>query len=234
MRTLVGLSIALAVVGCKGKPKHQAQAPTNVEKPTGSAGDHTMKPAPDLTLPTGDGTRPKQSAKPIDKDTMTKLTKLTFPGFNLSVRGQTDKVMQVRQLTSDHPKIAATITIQQCSDCVAMDLGKWKPREDTLKLATVTEDLRKQPDFVWELGNTQLNGQDMIFTYQLGQIISTAGGSWTDGYGLHYNDGVNEIIVFAEYKDDPVKDVETLSKMAPKADLEKVAKSFMDVYTHAW
>ena len=235
MRTLVALSILLAISGCKGKPKHQTQAPANVETPTGSAGgDHVMKPAPDLKLPAGDGTRPRQSDKPIDKDTMAKLTKLMFPGFQLSVRGMTDKVVEVRQITVDHPKIAATITIKHCFDCIPMDPGKWKGREDSLKAATVQKELSDKPDFVWELGNTQLNGQDMIFTYQLGQSFGPEGGAYTDAYTLYYNDNVNEVRILAEYKDDPVATVKDMEKLAPKSDLEAVAKAFMDAYTHAW
>jgi hypothetical protein len=232
VRRLVTLSILLALTACKGKPRHQV--PTNVETPTGSAGDHTMKPAPDLKLPTGDGTRPRPSQKPVDKTTLTKLSQLSYPGFQLKLQGITDTVLQVRQLTADHPKLGVTITVKACTDCVPMDVTKWKDKEATLKASLVQEELRGRPDFTWELGNTQLNGQDVIFTYQLGQYMGSDGGGYTDAYALYYNDSVNEIRVVAEYKDDPVRSAADMANLAPKADLERTAKAFMDAYTHAW
>jgi hypothetical protein len=39
--------------------------------------------------------------------------------------------------------------------------------------------------------------------------------------------------VIASYKDQSL-DVESLQKVAPKEDLERVAKAFMDSFTHAW
>ena len=59
------------------------------------------------------------------------------------------------------------------------------------------------------------------------------GGSFANAYVAYYNDGINEIRVVAEYKDDPV-DVAKMKQLAPKDDLRALALSFMDVYTHAW
>ncbi len=228
MRTLF-LVLVVAAVGCKGKPKHQA--PPNVEQPTGSD-DNKERPAPDLKLPSSDGTPPPKSTKPIDAAMIDKLSKMTFPGFQLSVRGHTDNSVELRQLTADHPKIQASISISQCLDCVAMDLEKWKAKEATLK--ELLGELKDKPDVTWELGKTELFGQDMIFTYQLGQSFTDKGGTYSDAYTLYYNDGINQIRIVSEYKDDPVKTAADMAKMAPKGDLEKVAKAFLDVYTHAW
>jgi len=57
--------------------------------------------------------------------------------------------------------------------------------------------------------------------------------SFTDALALYYNDGVNQIRVVAEYKDDPMS-LEGLQKIAPKDDLAMLALSFLDVYTHEW
>ena len=66
--------------------------------------------------------------------------------------------------------------------------------------------------------------------------FSTEGGggySFTDVYIAYYNDGVNQIRVAASYKDDPTSK-EELARLAPKGDLEALALSFLDVYTHEW
>jgi hypothetical protein len=77
-----------------------------------------------------------------------------------------------------------------------------------------------------------------VYTYQLGAGVGSAsegggGYSFTDSYIAYYNDGVNQIRVIASYKGDPTTK-EELQKLAPKEDLEALALSFLDVYTHAW
>src|SRR5262249_31772174 len=156
---LIALAVITGFGGCKGKPKHSE--PANVEQPTGSAAARRQG-SDTLNLPELHGALPK-STKPIDKETGTKLSKLSFPGFDLSVRGVTDKAVEVRQLTSDFPKIAATITVATCDnphpfECIPLNaLDKWKEKEAALKEKTLQEILRDQPDTVWQLGNTELD-----------------------------------------------------------------------------
>ena len=239
MRTYLACCVVV-LAACKGKPKHQ-EPPKNVEKPaTGSAGDHDMKPAPNLALPPiSDAPIPK-STKPVDRTTLERLSKKTFEGFGLTVRGVTDKAVEVRLITADFPKIAATVTIATCDNpnghpftCVPIDLAKWKEKEAALKEKTLQPELRTAPDTVWELGNTELDSAQMIFTYQLGQSFGSNGGGYTDAYALYYNDGINQARVVAEFKDDPVADAATMAKQVPKQDLETVAKAFMDAYIHS-
>ena len=68
------------------------------------------------------------------------------------------------------------------------------------------------------------------------QTGSDEGGSqtsFTNAFAVYYNDGINQIRVVAEYKDDP-KPMEEIAKIAPKGDLEMLALAFLDVYTHEW
>ena len=58
-------------------------------------------------------------------------------------------------------------------------------------------------------------------------------GSYSNAYVLYFNDGINQIRVVAEYKDDAMSR-EDMLKVAPREDLEKLAKSFLDAFTHAW
>ena len=242
VRTLVFSSLLVLSAGCKGKPKHQ-QAPAHVETATGSgsavasAGSGSAGSGSDSTslqLPHSDGTPPKKTTKPIDTPTLANLAQMTFPGFLWNPRGN-DKTITVEQETASRPKIKARITIAACNnDCVPMDLAKWKAKTEDLKQFLAPE-LKKAPDTVFEVGQTDLNGQPMIYTYQLGQAFDSGGhGSYTNAYVLYYNDGVNQIRVMASYTDDPMKTKEDMAKWVPKEDLEKVAKAFVDVYTHAW
>ena len=117
-----------------------------------------------------------------------------------------------------------------------MDLEKWKAKGDAMKVL-LAEDLRSLPDTIFEIGKTDLNGQPVIFTYQFG-ILSGKDengptGSFSNAYALYYNDNVNQIRVVAEYKDD-WQTREDLMRIAPREDLEKLARAFLDAYTHAW
>lgn len=236
MRTLVFLSLLATVVtvgaGCKGKPKRQnppAQA-------GGSAfGSNGSRPAPDLVLPRGDGTPPKKTTKPLTKADYERLSKLSWPGFTAEVRTLGEKVFEVRHKTSDHPRLWAVVTIQPCLDCVEMDITKWKAKTEDLKVTL--ESLKDAPDVTFEVGDANLHGQPVIYTYQVGFGTGSGEGggttSFTNNYIAYYNDGINQIRVVGAYKDDPAKK-EDLIKMAPKADLQALALSFLDAYTHAW
>jgi hypothetical protein len=233
VRTVLICSVLALTPGCKGKPKHQ-ETPTKVE--TGSAaakGSGVLQPAPDLVLPKSAGGPPTKTAKPLVKADFEKLEAMTFPGFQMSPRVMTDKYLELRQTTEDHPKIASTLSVEPCFDCPAMDLAKWKERTEALKAHLVPE-LRALPDTVFEVGQVVVGGQPMIYTYQLAQTPPGEHWAFSEAYVLYYNDGVNSIKVVSEYKDDPVKTKEDMAKLVPKADLENIAKAFMDVYSHAW
>jgi hypothetical protein len=227
-------SLALASVGCKDKPTKKAP-PANVGS-AGAGSGSGPRPAPDLILPRADGTPPKKTAKPLERAEFEKLTQLEFPGFTKEVRNVGDKAMEVRQKTKDHPRLWAVVNVQHCFDCQPMELDKWKARQDALKASTL-EVLKDSKDVDWELGETQINGQKIIYVYQVGtgKADGEGGGqfSFTNSYLVYYNDGNNEIRVVASYKDDPVSK-DDLKRLAPKEDLRALALSFLDVYTHAW
>jgi hypothetical protein len=115
-----------------------------------------------------------------------------------------------------------------------MDLDKWKA-DEALTKQFLPDVLKKAPDTVFEVGKINLNGQDMIDTYQLGQHFeANGGGTFSEAYVLYYNDGVNQARVVAEYKDDAMRTKEDMAKSVSKRDLHNVARAFMDVYTQAW
>lgn len=227
--------IALAVsAGCKSKPTRRAPPPNaTVPNQQGSGAIH----APDLMLPHADGTPPKKTTAPLGKADFERLAKLTYPGFVADVRTVGDKIFEVRQKTNDHPRLWATVTIQPCFDCLPMELDKWKPKEQELKAISL-ENMKDIPGVDWELNAASFEGQPIIYTYQLGTGTGSAtegggGYAFTDTYTAYYNDGVNQIRVIASYKDDPASK-EDIAKLAPRDDLEALAMSFLDVYTHAW
>ncbi|MDB4957854.1 MAG: hypothetical protein JWO36_5423 [Myxococcales bacterium] len=229
MRTLALVSALLLALGCKGKPKHQ-DPPANAEKP--GSGVASPKPIPDLVLPAGPGTPPLKTTKPLGPETFTKLAELKYPGFLPQQTLKSDTGFEMRQKTEDHPVLWATITIKPCDACLPMELPKWEDKKDSLKVLLMPE-LKDRPETEFTVGQTDLHGQPMIWTHQLGYYMGPEGGAFTNAYVLYYNDGVNQVRVVAEYKDDPASK-ENMLKLAPKQDLENVAKAFMDVYTHAW
>ena len=233
MRTILILSLALTM-GCKDKPKRQ-NPPANIGSAATAPGSAGSAATGELQLPKGDGTPPKKTTAPHTKADYERLSKLEFPGFGALVRTVGEKVFEVRHITRDRPKLWATVTISHCFECVPMELDKWKAKTEDLKL--FLGDLKKSPDVDFEVGELKLNGAPVIFTHQVGTSAGSneAGGTfgYTNALVAYYHDGINQIRVVAEYKDDPVKK-EDLLKVIPKADLAKVALAFIDAYTHAW
>jgi hypothetical protein len=230
VRNFLIAALLVTTAACKGKPEHRPP-PQNAGSSAPPAGSGQV--APDLELPKGTGMPPVKTTAPITVEKMQELKNLTFPGFKAEMKQLDAKQgFEVKHLTNDHPKIAATITLQPCFDCLPMDLAKWKERTEALKLFILPA-LKNQPDTEFEVGQTELNGAPMIYTYQLGYYMGPEGGGYTNAYVLYWNDGVNQARVVADYKDDPATK-ETMKKLVPKSDLENVAKAFMDTYTHAW
>lgn len=234
MRTILVVTLlSLAALGCKSKPTKKAP-PANVGSGAGSGSG--PRPAPDLILPRSDGSPPKKTAAPHTKADYERLAKLEYPGFTSDVRTVGDKVFEVRQKTKDHPRLWGVVTIKHCFECLPMELDKWKAKEQELKAMNL-ENLKDAKGIDWELGETTLNGQKIIYTYQVGaaQTPGEGGGefAFTNSYIAYYNDGVNEIRVVGTYKDDPAAKAD-LIRLAPKEDLRALALSFLDVYTHQW
>jgi hypothetical protein len=179
----------------------------------------------------------KKTTAPHTKDDYERLAKLTYPSFELEQRLVGPKVFEVRQKTKDHPKLWATITIQPCLDCLPMEVDKWKANVENLKVM-LAPPLKTAKNLHFEVGVLKLGAQDIVFSYQLATAEGAAekGGasySFTNALVAYYNDGVNQIRVVAEYKDDP-DTFDELKKKAPREDLAMLALAFIDVYTHAW
>jgi hypothetical protein len=225
--------VALALLGCKGKPQHR-EAPANSSTPVELGSN--MGARPDLSLPHGPGTPPLRTTGPISQDAIKRMRAMTFDRFTTENRGHDQSIVMASE-TTDHPKITVTVQIRPCTDqCRPMQLDKWNDPSvaPTLK-EFMAKPLRTAADLQFDIGNTELDGEPMIYTYQLGQTAGENGGAtYTDAYVLYFNDGHNEIRAIAAYTGDPLGSKAALAERVPKDDLEHVAKAFVDVYTHAW
>lgn len=233
MRTvaLVSVLILASAAACKkGKPNPgAAPAPTKVETNANSSA------ATDIELPHGPGTPPIKTTKHIDPAVLKKMSEMKFPSFNADVRAVNERNMWVYQKTVDRPIVRASIRVWPCDGCWPMELAKWQEQKDQVKKNYMTELLANDPNTKFEIGETDLFGTKMIYTYQLGQMHDATGhGEFTHAYVLYYNDGINECRVISEFKDDMQQTPEDMAKAASREDLEKLSKAFMDVYTHAW
>ncbi|HEY4176287.1 MAG TPA: hypothetical protein VGM90_05630 [Kofleriaceae bacterium] len=189
-----------------------------------------------LTLPKDDGTPPKKSDKALDPTIGDRLIKLDYPGFEKQDRTNAS-AFEVRFLTT-RPRLAITVTITPCQACTPMELEQWQPKKAGLQSQLLAEELRSLPDTKWEIEKVDLNGTPAIATYQFGMLDGKDDqgqpqGAYSDAYAIYFNDGVNQIRVVAEYKDDWVARNDMLA-IAPKEDLAKLARAFTLAYTHAW
>ena len=234
------IAACVAALGCKDKPTPQPPSAGSAP-PAGSA----MKPGPEgksIALPEGTGKPPVKTTKPLSKAQWEAVAKLEYPDWDHDVRYVADNHVEVKYKTKARPKIGVTINAAHCLDCAPMKLASWQPKADALKqLAIPAPNLRNRKDTLFEVGETQLNGQPVIFTYQLGSNVAPdpdnenqPSGEYTDAYILHYNDGTNQVSVVASYADDTLADIKALTELAPKEDLERVAKAFLDAFTQSW
>jgi hypothetical protein len=227
-----------AVASCKGAPPAPPEPSPKVV--TGGSGSAATVPAPaddDPPVPPATN-KPLAKSTPYGMDKGKKMAELKFPGFELKVHGTTEKGFEVRHLTEKHPKIAVTVSVLPCFNCVEMNVDKWKAHSDGMKLL-VQPELRNRPETDFEVGETTVAGTKMIYSYQAGQYFGKDDngnpiGAYTDAYAVYYNDGVNQIRVVAEFKDDPRGTKEDMLALVPRAKVEKLAKAFMDTYAHAW
>lgn len=218
-------------------PGSDTPAPT---APVADAGEMASAPkgAP-IKLPKGavPRTAPLKTTAKLSAATFEKLSKLTYDSWDSRVRRLDDKGVDLIYTTKSRPYITAMVTVDHCFDCAKMDLDVWKAKREALK-AMIPIELRDRPDTQFEVGATDLAGATLIFTYQLGSSYgktNTPGeGSYTEGYIVYYNDGVNQIRVNASYADDPLPDTKSLTRRVPREDLELVAKAFVDAFTHSW
>jgi hypothetical protein len=233
-----------ALCACKGKPSNSqaggsgaaAGSATSMGALVPNKGSNV---APDIVLPHGDGTPPIKTTAPISPAKITELSALQFPGFLREVR-KADSSLEVRHKTDSRPRIMATVFIESCAahPCTPMELDKWKALGDSLK-TYLAPALKTDANTDFEIGQTDLLGTPAIYTQQLAQQLgSDADGNMTGAYSyayvLYYNDGVNQIRVVSAYDDDAMKTKADMVKSVPKADLEKIAKAFADIYTHKW
>jgi hypothetical protein len=214
-------SAGSGIAGSAGSP---------VAKPTaGSAGDY----ASEIVLPKSTKTPPVKTTTPVDQPRLEKLAAIDFDGFNKDKRRLEKTVLDIRYTTRARPKLAVTINVAPCFDCKPMVDTEWKKDSEAMK-QLLAEELRNRPDTVFEIATADLYGARVISQYQLGYFFGDEGGAYSHAYALYFNDGVNFIRVVAEYKDDPPSSRQDMINLAPREDLEKLARAFLDVYTHAW
>ena len=186
------------------------------------------------------GTPPKKTTKPLDKATIERLAELEFRASRTMSARRLTRSLDVRHDTTTRPRLGATVNDRTpCLDCIPWSSTSGRRSTEELKATAALRGLRNRPDTVFEVGETELNGQKMIYTYQVG--ISSARTTWAsrrarsaNGYTLYYNDGINQIRVVAQYKDDRAVTrghAEARAARRPRDDRAGVPRR---VYTHAW
>lgn len=247
IRNVAFVAVSL-LAACKGKPTPQANggsATTTAAAGSGVSMGATIPNkgkdvAPDIVLPHGDGTPPVKTTAPITDAKLGELAQLQFPGFLREVHHSDNGYLEVAHKTDSRPRIGATVMIESCAHhpCTPIELDKWKAMGDQLK-GYLAPALKTDPNTDFEVGQTDVAGAPAIYTLQLAQQIAQGSddnmaGAYSYAYVLYYNDGMNQIRVVAEYKDDAMKSKHDMEKSVPRSDLEKVAKAFVDIYTHKW
>lgn len=225
--------------GCKGKPTTQEPPP----KPVGSgsaaavgSGSGSAASQNDMQLPPTHGTPPLKSPK-LEEPKIKELGALEYPTWRRVTR-QNKTYLEQRYTSVGRPFVQVTINAGPCFDCLPMELDKWQAKESVLK-ELFPKSLADQPGTVFESGTADMNGATLVWTYQLGQTSrkdenDNTSAVFAHAYAIYWNDGVNMIRVVSEYKDLPMRDVNALATAVPREDLELVAKTFMDEFTHRW
>ena len=226
MRTAIVLLALL--VGCKDKTK--AEAPR-----VGSA-SAVANPDPQpnaLRLPKLAGTPPAKS-KPLDAAKAQQLAKLDFDGWTRAVRLADARGLELRYTMTT---LVVTVQAATCFDCLPMELDRWRAKSDALR-SLIGRPLQDHEDTTWELGMTTIAGTPYAWTYHVGYAAGPDPNgvpiAYGTAYALYFNDGVNMIRVVAESNADAPASREAMVNLAPKADLEQVAKAFADQFVHAW
>jgi hypothetical protein len=249
MRMAVVFLGAVLASGCKDKPKTQPVGPATGDGSGSSGSEPKLRQrvpnagpkepkANVLDLPKSSKTPPLKTQKTLTKPELEKLSLLDYPGWKRDVRYLGDDTLEVRYKTEARPILGVTVIAGKCFDCLPMVLAKWKPKHDALKAMLVPE-LRDHPETIFELGETQLFGAPVIYTYQQGWAFGSDGhnqpaGAYSHAYMLRYNDGVNQVQVLTQYMDDPTATRADMINLAPREDLEKIGQAFLDAFTHSW
>lgn len=250
MRIVVAILGAVLASGCKDKPKTQPVTPASGSGSSAGSGSgqkvwqRLPKTGPAepkasvLDLPKASRTPPVKTEQPLTKPTLEKVSLLDYPGWKRDVRYLGDDTLEVRYKTEQRPILGVTIVASRCHDCLPMELAKWKPKEAGLR-ALVAPEIRDHAETVFELGETQLFGAPVIYTYQLGFLFGPDAngqpqGAYSHAYVLYYNDAVNQLRVLAQYMDDPTATRADMVNLAPREDLEKIAQAFLDAASHTW
>ncbi|HET9627470.1 MAG TPA: hypothetical protein VFP84_39205 [Kofleriaceae bacterium] len=179
----------------------------------------------------------------LDAATFARLAAIDHPDFDRQPRTTTATAMEVHFTTKTRPTLAVTVEVAACAssaDCPAMRIDVWESKRDELR-ALLPAALRDRADTQFDfasrkdagLGDDE--GTSMIYTYALGAAETgdrgEATGSYVDAYTLYYNDGINRFRVLASYAD-AASGVNRMKAIAPLADLEKLATSFLSFYVH--
>lgn len=234
MRTAIAILAALAL-GCKGKKAAEPEPanPTFRPLPAGAPAKQDV-----LDLPKSSRSAPLPTKRPLERAQYEKMSSLDYHGWAKNLRLLDEKALEVRYKTEARPVLSVTISASPCFDCIPAELPRWKAKEDALKNLLPPE-LRERRDTVFELGETNLAGAPLIYTYQLAHGYAededkNRQGPYSNAVTVYHNDGINQIRVIAQYADDPVATRDQLVNLAPREDLLKIALAFLDAYTHAW
>jgi hypothetical protein len=239
---IIGL-LVLTLIGCKDNtapvaPPGSGSAPPPITS-TGSAAQPAKPAKQPLQLPKLSGKPAAKTKVKHTKPQLEALSKLEFPDWTRDVRKIDTHFLTVKQATSIRPKLAVTVSILPCTGkCWPLQADKWRAEQEALKV-TLAPELHNRPDTTFEVGETTLGGQKVIYVYQLAQHFGkdengNPSGAYSNAYILYHHDGLNQIRVVAEYVDDPLGSKDDLARAVPREHLEKVGIAFLDAYAQAW
>lgn len=226
----IAITAIAAIAGCRDKPHD----PPRAAPP--SAGSHITLPK----VPAG----AIVPTRVLDAPTFARLAAIDHPDFTRQPRTTTPTAMEVHFVTKTRPTLGVTVEVAACTsehDCPAMRIDVWEAKRDELR-GLMPAELRDRPDTSFDfasrkdagLGDSE--GTSMIYTFAVGAASTTGGngqpaGAYIDAYTLYYNDGINRFRVLANYADDAIG-LDRMKAVAPLADLEKLATSFLSFYVH--
>ncbi len=234
-----------------GSGSGSAVGSATIEEPIGSGAAPEVLGGKPLVLPKllGDeAAKPVDSPdKPLPQATYEKLAAPDYIGFKKELLAASDKSLEVVYVTEEKPRLLITVKAWHCpqgemikkaaEEATCYSKEEWLKRGDAIK-AAMGGGLGTSADTELELGTFDVgNGAEALTRYQIGYVKSTEEGggfATTNNYIIQFHNGVNQLRVSAQYKDDPPASKADLAAMAPKEDLKQIARSFFDVYGHAW
>ncbi len=240
--------VALAILGCKGKPPpEQKPDPKKVETPGSDKVppvDNAWTPAQqkDIVLPEGSASAPIKTTVPLSPEKMKTLAALKFNEWESEPQLQGPKQMKVRYTTKSRPFIMVTVVAAPCDPvtCPALDLDTWKrPEHEAIFHYALNKSMQAVKGAVLESGMADFYGQKMVYEYHLGLTTkldenSNTSATFGHAYTLFWNDGVNQLHVTAEYRDLSPVSQEALAELVPRKTFELITRAYMDYFSHAW